>query len=123
MCCNGLKILLMFSFTALSFVLNNFFPNIPVILWYIGSINVFTFLLFSIDKLQAIKTRKRVPENSLHFFSFAGGFLGAILAMILTRHKINKKNFLFTQALILIFWIAAIYFLNTNQDKIQGLLN
>ena len=110
MCCNGFRIILMFTLTLTAFTLNNFMPNISVILWYILSINLFTFFLFSIDKLHAIKDRKRVEEITLHFFSFAGGFIGAFLAMLITRHKIRKYMFLLIQVCIVIFWAAFLFF-------------
>jgi uncharacterized membrane protein YsdA (DUF1294 family) len=113
----------MFTFTALSFGLNAFMPTIPVIYWYFVSINIFTFFLFVIDKFNSIKDRKRVPEISLHFFSIAGGFIGAILAILLARHKINKKAFLFIQSLIIAIWLIVIYLVSTNLQTIQRALS
>jgi len=112
----------MFSFAALSFMLNNFIPSIPVILWYLVSINVFTFLLFVIDKYHSIKERKRVPEMSLHFFSIAGGVFGAFIAMIVAKHKIRKKLFLSIQGFIGIVWIISIFYVLTNLEIIQNAL-
>jgi len=123
MCCNGFRILLMFSFAVLSFVLNNYFATIPVIVWYLVSINIFTFFLTIIDKYYAIKERKRVPEFNLYFFSFAGGFLGMILGMIIAKHKTNKKLFVFIQAVIAILWLFAIYYVMTHLEAIQKALS
>ena len=122
MCCNGMRIILMFTFTLLSFVLNGFIPAIPVIYWYFISINIFTFFLFVIDKLYALKDRKRVPEFSLLFFSFAGGFIGSTLAIIITRHKIRKTKFMFIHSFITLMWIITIYFISINQESIQKVL-
>lgn len=119
MCCNGFRIILMFSLAGLSFMLNSFMPSIPVILWYLASINFFTFLLFIIDKYHSTKERKRVPEMSLHFFSIAGGIFGALVAMLIVRHKIRKKLFLSTQGVITIIWIVAIYYVLTHLEAIQ----
>jgi len=123
MCCNGFRILLMFSFAAIAFVLNNYFATIPVIVWYLVSINIFTFFLTLIDKYHAIKERKRVPEFNLYFFSFAGGFLGLILGMIIAKHKTSKKLFMFIQAIIAIFWLVAIYYILTHLEAIQRALS
>lgn len=122
MCCNGIRIILMFSLAFLSFTLNNFIPSIPVIVWYLLTINIFTFLLLVIDKIYALKDRKRVPEMSLYFFSIAGGVLGALLAMIVARHKIRKKLFLSIQVFIALLWIVSVYFVLTNLDAIQKAL-
>ncbi len=113
----------MFGLATLSFVLNNFIPSIPVIVWYLVSINLVTFFLFIIDKYHSIKDRKRVPEISLHFFSFAGGFIGAFLAMILAKHKVRKKLFLSIQTAISILWIFSIYYILTHLEAIQKVLN
>lgn len=123
MCCNGLRIILMFTLAVLAFTFNSFIPSIPVILWYLISINVFTFLLYSIDKYYAMKERKRVPEMTLYFFSFAGGFLGAILSMILTKHKLRKKLFISIQAVITIIWLVCIYLVLNNFETIQKALH
>ena len=123
MCCNGFRILLMFSFAALSFIFNNFIPSVPVVIWYLISINIFTFFIFLIDKLHSIKNRKRVPETSLHFFSFAGGFLGSILGIVIVKHKIRKKLFLSIQITIMIIWILSIYYVLQNIETIQKVLN
>lgn len=122
MCCNGIRIILMFTLAVLSFTLNNFIPSIPVILWYLMTINIFTFLLLVIDKIYSLKDRKRVPEMSLYFFSTAGGVFGALLAMIIAKHKIRKKLFLSIQIFISLLWVFSIYFVLTNLEAIQQVL-
>lgn len=122
MCCNGFRIILMFSLAILSFTLNNFIPAIPVILWYILTINIFSFLLLVIDKFYSLKERKRVPEMSLYFFSIAGGVFGALLAMITARHKIRKKLFLSIQIFIAVIWIISIYYVLSHLEAIQKVL-
>ena len=119
MCCNSFRILIMFLFTFASFALNIAMPNIPVILWYFVSINLFSFILFGIDKLNSIKERKRVRELSFHFFSLIGGVLGLLLGVVLFRHKLNNRYFLFIQLVILILWIVALYFIF---HKIEALI-
>jgi len=113
----------MFSLAGLSFLLNNVMPFIPVILWYLVSINLVTFFLFIIDKYHSIKDRKRVPERTLHFFSFAGGFTGALLAILIAKHKIRKKLFLSIQIIISLVWIFAIYYITTHLEAIQKVLS
>jgi len=122
MCCNGFRILLMFSLAALSFILNSFMPAIPVILWYLLSINIFTFFLFIIDKYYSLKDRERVPEMSLYFFSIAGGVFGAFMAMFVARHKIKKRLFLSFQSFIMLIWIVSIYYVLSNLKTIQNAL-
>jgi len=118
MCCNGLRILIMFLFAFSSFALNIAMPNIPVIVWYFGSINLFTLILFGIDKLNSLKDRKRVPELSFHFFSLIGGVIGLFLGIVLFRHKLNNRYFLLIQLIILVLWMAALYLVFQNIEAI-----
>lgn len=57
------------------------------------SINITTFLAYYIDKRAAIKKAWRIPEKKLHLLEFLGGWLGALIAQKLLRHKTNKKSF------------------------------
>ena len=111
--------------TTMSFLLNYAYPRIPVILWYLINVNVFSFLLFSIDKYHAIKDKKRVPETGLYYFSFIGGVFGALCAMIIWKHKTTKKFFLYAQLGLLLLWLIIIGYILLNFEKItrifQGL--
>ena len=118
MCCNSFRILIIFLFTFSSFALNIFIPSIPVVAWYFGSINIFSFILFGIDKLNSTKERKRVPELSFHFFSLIGGVVGILLGIIAFRHKLRNRYFLLIQFVILLLWILAIFFIFKNIDAI-----
>ncbi len=114
MCCNSFRILIMFLFTFSSYALNIFIPSIPVVAWYFGSINIFSFILFGIDKLNSTKDRKRVPELSFHFFSLIGGVIGILLGVVLFRHKLKSRYFLLIQFIILLLWMLAIFFIFKN---------
>lgn len=57
------------------------------------AINIFTFLLYALDKLKAIRHSYRIPENVLLTFSFFGP-VGAFFGMLLFRHKIRKNKFI-----------------------------
>ena len=78
---------------------------------YFILINVFTFILYSFDKLQAMRVEKnisRVSELRLLFFTFVGGTVGSILAMVIFRHKIKKFSFLWKFILVCILQIVFI---------------
>lgn len=119
MCCSTYRILILFTFVVIAFFMNNFFPSVPVVLWYLVSINIFTFLLFIIDKYYALKNRARVPEVILYFISFAGGIFGAFLAMLISKHKTSKNGFFYFQLAILMLWSFAIHFVIANIEAIQ----
>ena len=64
-----------------------------LMLYVLLIINLLAFSVFAIDKRKAIKHTRRISEHALLTLVFLGGTLGAILSMIIFRHKISKKNF------------------------------
>jgi uncharacterized membrane protein YsdA (DUF1294 family) len=60
-------------------------------LW--GLWNLATLLLFGYDKLKSRGEGRRVPERTLLWWMFIGGWLGAWLAMSWFRHKTQKSSF------------------------------
>ena len=79
-------------------------------------LNIITFLIYGYDKIIAIKDKpnsKRVSEKSLLIFAFIGGSIGALLAMILFRHKIKKLSFILKYISIVLIQIFVIYYLIT----------
>ena len=79
---------------------------------YILSISLVSFLLYTYDKLQAIRTStniSRVSENKLLFFSLIGGTIGSVIAMLLFRHKIKKISFIIKLSLVVIVQAILVY--------------
>ncbi len=116
MCSNGFRILIMFLFTAVSFVLNNFFSSIPVVVWYLVSINIFTFLLMFADKMY--QEKKRVPQISLIYFSIIGGVFGTVLGYAIFKYPNQNKYFAYIQLFILILWIVTIVLILKNLELV-----
>ncbi len=73
----------------------------PVLLAYVG-LSLVAFLVYAIDKSAALSGRWRTAEQTLHLFSVAGGWPGALLAQQLLRHKTSKESFIAT------FWITVV---------------
>lgn len=73
---------------------------------YLLIINIISFVLMGIDKIQAIRNKQRISEASLLIISLIGGSIGTILSMIIFRHKIRKIKFLL---LVPLFLIISIY--------------
>ena len=71
----------------------------------------FTFILFMIDKSQALISARRIPEWVLLLFSFFFGVLGVILGMIVFSHKTSKKAFIIKISIIFIFQFLFFYLL------------
>lgn len=75
---------------------------------YIVSINVLTFVLYGLDKRKAQKAKWRVPESTLLWLAAWGGSIGALLGMILWRHKTQHKKFTLGLPAILLLQVALI---------------
>lgn len=79
------------------------------LLYLLLLLNLITSLVFGLDKWFAIKNKQRISEKNLLLLSFFGGSLGAILAMLLFRHKIAKSSFLWKFVVIVVLQLASIY--------------
>ena len=72
---------------------------VSVLLWqkiligYLIVINVVTFIVYAADKVKAVRGSFRIREAVLLLLAFLGGSVGAILAMLICRHKIRKWYF------------------------------
>lgn len=77
---------------------------------YFGVINCISGLLFTLDKIAAVKKYQRVPEKTLHLFEILGGVLLNIILMYSIRHKSKKLSYYIWSWLILIVWLSFIFF-------------
>lgn len=65
---------------------------LPLIGYLLLVHNLAVLTVFGVDKLLAIRKRKRIPEWVLLFLCFLCGSLGGLLGMLLFRHKTNFKR-------------------------------
>lgn len=72
----------------------------------LGLMNLVTFIVYAYDKHIARQNRgkRRVPERTLLLLSFLGGCIGALLGMILCRHKTKHAKFLVLVPLSVVLW-------------------
>ena len=77
-----------------------------LLVWYLV-IGVVTFFVYAKDKRAAINGNWRVPEKTLHIFSVAGGWLGALIAQGKLRHKTQKQPFRAIYWLTVVINVAA----------------
>lgn len=61
---------------------------------------IVTFVMYAVDKRRAGEGGWRIPEKSLHGCELLGGWVGAILARRVLRHKTQKFSFLIISWLI-----------------------
>lgn len=101
---------------SLNFDVFEFFKENIFVFYYIVFINILTFLLFGFDKWTAIKKRSRIKIMTLLGFSFIGGSVGGLFAMLLFRHKTKKIYFTLGLPLIMLTQIAVIFlFMNVGR--------
>lgn len=73
--------------------------------------NVVCYWFYSQDKEAAQLGNRRVPEQTLHVFSFLGGWPAAWLAQQRLRHKTQKASFLRIYRLTIIFHVLLLLWL------------
>ncbi|MDN3628867.1 DUF1294 domain-containing protein [Vibrio lentus] len=77
-----------------------------LLVWHLA-IGLVTFFVYAKDKRAAINGNWRVPEKTLHIFSVAGGWLGALIAQDKLRHKTQKQPFRAIYWLTVVINVAA----------------
>jgi uncharacterized membrane protein YsdA (DUF1294 family) len=66
-------------------------PQTLMLLYF--TMSVITFTIYAVDKSKAKRKAWRIQESTLHMFSLAGGWPGAIYAQEFLRHKSVKGSF------------------------------
>ena len=74
-------------------------PRLWILLIYLISINMISFLTMWWDKRKAKKEDWRVSEATLFTMGFIGGALGILMGIFRFRHKTRKRPF---QAIVII---------------------
>ena len=69
---------------------------------YLVIINIFSFVVYGVDKFLAVKHYYR--EKFLYLVSIFGGVLGAFLGMFFFRHKTLKLRFYLVNIISLLLW-------------------
>lgn len=85
-----------------------------VLLVYLAVMNLLAFSVFGVDKSKAKRGKWRVPERTLLVLAAFGGSAGAVLGMIIFRHKTRKRKFSVGVPLILAVQIGLAHFLMTS---------
>lgn len=72
--------------------------------------SLLTFFAYGVDKHKAIKHKRRIPEKTLITLGLCLGSVGAILGMVLFRHKTNKLKFkLFNSVFLILHLLLGFY--------------
>ena len=81
-------------------------PVITYLLWYLAAVNLVTFTVYGVDKAKSRRGAWRVPEKTLFLLPLLGGSVGALLGMLVFRHKTKHWYFVWGIPLILLAQIA-----------------
>ena len=75
---------------------------------YLIVVNFVAFVLYGVDKRRAIRKLWRIPESVLMGVAAIGGSVGALIGMLLFRHKTKHAKFTVGVPLILVIQVVAI---------------
>ena len=73
---------------------------------YAAAMSLLAGALYALDKSRAIARRRRIPERALLLLGFLGGAPGALLAMLLCRHK-TRLWYFWAVNLAAMCWVIA----------------
>lgn len=94
------------TFSFWEFLIKN-----KLLLVYLGIVNFVTFVVFALDKFNAISNKSRIRITNLLGLCFIGGSLGGLLAMYLFRHKTKQNYFTVGVPLIIVMQVIVLSFL------------
>lgn len=78
--------------------------------WY-AFIGVVTYGAYVKDKRAAIHSKWRTPETTLHLLSVLGGWVGAMAAQNILRHKTQKSEFRLAYYLTVLINLAGLLYI------------
>ena len=81
-------------------------PVITYLLWYLAAVNLVAFTVYGVDKAKARRGAWRIPEKTLFLLPLLGGSVGALLGILVFRHKTKHWYFVWGIPLILLAQIA-----------------
>lgn len=87
-----------------------FFDRYKILLIYLAVINFITFVVFAVDKVNAVEHRSRIRIVTLLGLAFIGGSIGALLAMYLLHHKTKKDYFTVGVPLIIVMQVFILFY-------------
>lgn len=74
-------------------------------------LNIFGFVLVSLDKYKAKNKLWRIPERSFFLLSILGGSIGVYVGLFFFNHKTRNWYFMAVIPLIILAQIVFIYYL------------
>ena len=83
------------------------------LLIYICLISIISLVITVIDKFNAKRNLRRVPESTLLTIAALGGSVAMYITMQIIRHKTKHIKFMLGLPIIILFQVIAIFYLFT----------
>lgn len=75
---------------------------------FLAAVSLVTFIAYGVDKVKAKRGSERISERRLLALAFVGGAAGALLGMLLFRHKTRHLKFIIFVPLLLALQVVAL---------------
>lgn len=76
--------------------------------WW-GGMSIVTCFAYGVDKWQAKRSGRRIPELALHILAMAGGVMGGWLGRLMFRHKTQHLAFTVVLVVATVLHLAICY--------------
>ena len=73
-----------------------------------AAVSLVTFIAYGVDKVKAKRGSERISERRLLALALVGGAAGALLGMLLFRHKTRHLKFIILVPLLLALQVVAL---------------
>ena len=73
-----------------------------------AAVSLVTFIAYGVDKVKAKRGSERISERRLLALALVGGATGALLGMLLFRHKTRHLKFIILVPLLLALQVVAL---------------
>jgi uncharacterized membrane protein YsdA (DUF1294 family) len=73
-------------------------------------LNIICFASMGLDKLFAVKNKRRIPEKTFIALAVLGGSVGTLIGMQVFHHKVRKPLFLYGVPVILTLQLYLYYY-------------
>lgn len=75
---------------------------------FLAAVSLVTLIAYGVDKVKAKRGSERISERRLLALAFVGGATGALLGMLLFRHKTRHLKFIILVPLLLALQVVAL---------------
>lgn len=82
-----------------------------ILLTYLILISLISIVVTVIDKINAIRSERRVSERALFILSVLGGSIAMYITMLIIRHKTRKLKFMLGIPLVILLQLCFVLFI------------